>query len=95
LGKTKTLEVVIRGDLIERNVLLKLGRALADSKLRADFSASIIVPPFQKAMIKRYPSLGVLHVVVEIEDLFRFEALLKELLSEEKCEITSIRELCE
>lgn len=95
MGKTKTLEVIIRGDLIERNILLKLGQALADSKLRADFSASIIVPPFQKAMVKRYPSLGVLHVVVDIEDLFQFEALLKELLCVEKCEVASIRELCE
>ncbi len=95
MSKTKTLEVVIRGDLIERNILLKLGKALTDSKLKADFSASIIVPPFQRAIVKRYPSLGVLYVVVDIEDLFRFEGLLKELLCGEKCEIASVKELCE
>jgi len=40
LGKLKTLEVIIRGDIIEQNLVLKLGRKLRETKLRADFTAS-------------------------------------------------------
>jgi len=93
LGKIKTIEVIIRGDLVERNLVLKLGHALKNSKLRADFSASIIVPPFQKAVAKRYPSLGVFYIMVDLEDIFQFETLLRSLCCEENCELISIQEL--
>ncbi|MCS7123834.1 MAG: hypothetical protein NZ932_00230 [Candidatus Bathyarchaeota archaeon] len=93
MGKLKTLEVIIRGDIIERNLVLKLGRKLSETKLRADFSASIMVPPFLKAVEKRYPSVCVLHMTVDVEDKFQVERLLKDLLCAENCEIVSIREL--
>ncbi|MFP3984931.1 MAG: hypothetical protein ACLFU9_03060 [Candidatus Bathyarchaeia archaeon] len=95
MGKIKTLEVIVRGDLIERNLVLKLGQALKDSKLSADFSASIVVPPFQKAVEKKYPSLGIFYVMVDLEDVFQFEALLKDLCCEGNCELISILELHE
>lgn len=93
LGKLKTLEVIIRGDIIERNIVLKLGRKLSETKLRADFSASIVVPPFLKAVEKCYPSICVLHITVDIEDKFQVEKLLKDFLCTEKCEVVSIHEL--
>lgn len=95
MGKIKTLEVIVRGDLVERNLVLQLGNALKDSKLRADFSASIIVPPFQKAVAKKYPSLGVFYIMVDLEDVFQFETLLKTLCCEGNCELVSIHELQE
>ncbi len=93
MGKVKTLEVIVRGNLVERNLVLRLGQALKDSKLRADFSASIIVPPFQKAVSKKYPSLGIFYAMVDLEDIFRFQTLLKNLCCEENCELISIHEL--
>ncbi|MEM2102977.1 MAG: hypothetical protein QXM22_05645 [Candidatus Bathyarchaeia archaeon] len=93
MSKARTLEVIIRGDLVQRNLILKLGEALSESKFKADFSASIVVPPFQKAVAKHYPSLGVLYVMVDLEDKFNFERMLSELCKAESCEIVSIREL--
>jgi hypothetical protein len=92
MGKLKTLEVIIRGDLIEKNIILKLGQMLNETNLRADFSASIAIPPFVKAVEKRYPSVCVLHVTVDREDRFQFEKLLKECACVEGCEIVSIHE---
>ena len=89
MGKLKTLEVIFRGDLIEQNILLKLGDALKKTKLKADFSASIIIPPFMKSTGRRYPSICVLHVTVDIEDKFHFEKMLKEFMTEEECTIIS------
>lgn len=93
MGKLKTLEVIIRGDVIERNIVLKLGKKLGETKLRADFSASIVVPPFLKAVEKRHPSICVLYMTVDIEDKFQVEKLLKDFLCAENCEIISIREM--
>lgn len=92
LGKIKTLEVIIRGDVIERNIVLKIGEMLRKTKLRADFSASIVVPPILKAVEKRYPSVCVLHVTVDMEDKFQFEKLLKDRVCAEGCEVVSILE---
>ncbi len=61
MGKIKTVEIIVRGDIIEKNIILKLANRLRDSKLRADFNASIAVPPFLVASEKRYPSLAVLY----------------------------------
>lgn len=93
MGKLKTFEVIIRGDIIERNIVLKLGRKIGETKLRADFSASIVVPPFIKAIEKHYPSICVLHMTVDIEDKFQLEKLLKDFVCAENCEIVSINEL--
>ena len=93
MGKLKTIEIIIRGDIIERNVLLKLAERLRGRGLRADFSSSIAVPPFLKAVEKRYPSLAVLYATVDLEDLFSFKALVEELCREEGCIILSFKEL--
>lgn len=93
MGKLKTLEVIIRGDLIEKNIILKLGQMLSETNLRVDFSASIAIPPFiKKAVEKCYPSVCVLHVTVDREDRFQFEKLLKECACVEGCEVVSIHE---
>jgi hypothetical protein len=93
LGKIKTVEIVVRGDIVEKNLLLKMANRLKDSKLRADFSSSIAVPPFLKAVEKRYPSLAVLYVTVDIEDLFPFKALIEDLCHNEGCNMISFTEL--
>jgi len=93
VGKIKTVEILVRGDIIEKNIILKLADRLKESKLRADFSCSVTVPPFLKAVEKHYPSLAVLYATVDIEDLFQFKALLRDLCREEACSILSITEL--
>ncbi|MCD6263655.1 hypothetical protein DRO56_03120 [Candidatus Bathyarchaeota archaeon] len=90
MGKIKTLEIVVRGDIIEKNLILMLAEALRDSKLRADFSSNIVVPPFLKAVERRYPSLAVLYATVDIEDLFKFRALIEELCEREECCLISL-----
>ena len=93
MGKIKTVEVIVRGDIIEKNIIVKLGDKLRDSKLRADFNASIAVPPFLQASAKHYPSLAVLYGAVDLEDLFQFKAMFEDFCSEEECEIISFKEL--
>ena len=93
MGKIKTVEIIVRGDIIEKNIILKLANRLRDSKLRADFNASIAVPPFMEASEKHYPSLAILYGTVDLEDLFQFKAMLENLCHEEECDIISCREL--
>ncbi len=93
MGKPVTVEIIVRGDIIERNIVLKLANRIRDSRLRADFSSCIAVPPFLMAVEKRYPSLAVLYATVDIEDLFQFKALIQGLCGEEGCIIHSMREL--
>jgi hypothetical protein len=42
LRKIVTLEVVIRGDIIEKNIILNLGRFLSESKLRLILERAIV-----------------------------------------------------
>ena len=93
MGKIKTGEVIVRGDIIEKNIILKLANRLRDSKLRADFNASSAVPPFLEASEKHYPSLAVLYGSVDREDLFQFKAMFEDLCCVEECEIISFKEL--
>lgn len=93
MSKIKTVEIIVRGDIIEKNVLLKLANRLKASKLRADFSSNIAVPPFMIAVEKHYPSLAVLYGTVDLEDLFPFKALVEDLCYEEGCTIISFTEL--
>jgi hypothetical protein len=93
MGKIKTVEIIVRGDIIEKNIILKLAKKLKDSKIRADFSSSVTVPPFLVAVEKRYPSLAVFYGTVDLEDLFQFRALVKELCHEADCTIISFTEL--
>jgi hypothetical protein len=93
MGKIKTVEIIVRGDIIEKNMILKLANRLRDSKLRADFNANIAVPPFLVASEKRYPSLVVLYGTVDLEDLFQFKAMFESLCREEDCDVISFKEL--
>ena len=93
MGKIKMVELIVRGDIIEKNIILKLAKRLRDSKLRADFNASIAVPPFLVASEKRYPSLAVLYGTVDLEDLFLFKAMFESLCCEEDCDVISFKEL--
>jgi len=93
LGKIKTVEIIVRGDIVEKNIILELATRLRDSKLRADFSSSIAVPPVLMATEKRYPSLAVLYGTVDLEDLFQFKALVEDLCCDMECNIISFTEL--
>ncbi|MGD2200651.1 MAG: hypothetical protein PVJ38_03330 [Candidatus Bathyarchaeota archaeon] len=93
MGKIKTVEIIVRGDIIEKNVILKLANKLKESKIRADFSSSVAVPPFLEAVEKQYPSLAVFYGTVDLEDLFQFRALVRELCQEVGCTIISFTEL--
>jgi hypothetical protein len=93
LGKIMTVEIVVRGDIVEKNLILKMANKLKNSKLRADFSSSISVPPFLKAVEKHYPSLAVLYVTIDIEDLFPFKRLIEDLCKDEDYNMISFTEL--
>lgn len=93
LGKLKCVEIIIRGDLLLRRVVLKIGERLQASELAADFTSTIVVPPFRMAMRLQYPSLAVLHALVEAEDLYKFRTMLEEILEQERCQIVSIETL--
>ncbi|MCW3979705.1 MAG: hypothetical protein NWF12_08165 [Candidatus Bathyarchaeota archaeon] len=93
MGKIKTVEIIVRGDIVEKNIILELANRLRDSKLRADFSSSIAVPPVIMATEKRYPSLAVLYGTVDLEDLFQFKALVEDLCCDMECKIISFTEL--
>ena len=93
MGKIRTVEIIVRGDIVEKNIILELANRLRDSKLRADFSSSIAVPPALMATEKRYPSLAVLYGTVDLEDLFQFKALVEDLCCDVECKIISFTEL--
>jgi len=50
LGKIKTVEIIVRGDIIEKNLILKFANRRRESKLRAYSSSTIAVPPVLKAV---------------------------------------------
>ena len=93
MGKIKTVEIIVRGDIIEKNIILTLAEKLKISRLQADFSSSIAVPPFLMAVEKRYPSIAVLYGTVDLEDLFQFKALIEDVCREENCNMVSFTEL--
>jgi hypothetical protein len=93
MGQTECMEIIIRGDLMLRQIIMKFGEQLMASDLDADFSSTIVIPPFRMAMNLQYPSLGVLHVRIEAKDIFRFERMLRDLLDKEHIEIISIGQL--
>ncbi len=93
MGKIRTVEIVIRGDIIERNIILKLANRVREARVRADLSSSVAVPPFLTATEKRYPSLAVLYGNVDLEDSFALKSLVEGLCFEEGCEVLSYKEL--
>ena len=93
MAKIVTVEVVLRGDIIENSVLNKFAEILRAQKYLSDFTSTIAVPPFLVATEKHYPSLAVLYATVELENLFHLKGLVDELAVEEKLEIISYKQL--
>lgn len=87
------IEIIIRGDLMLRQIIRKLGEQLQKIDLEADFSSTIVVPPWRIATKIQYPSLAVLHAEVSAKDIHRFEALLQELLEQEQVQLISMNKL--
>lgn len=93
LGQMQYVEIIIRGDLLLRQIIMKIGEQLLDTGIEADFSSTIVIPPWRMAVKLQYPSLGVLHAEVDAKDMYKFESLLKELLEQEKCQLISMDKL--
>jgi hypothetical protein len=93
LTKQITVEIVIRGDIIEKNILVKFAKKLEKQKYRADFTTSVAVPPFLVASEKHYPSLAVMYSMLELENIFHLKNLLEEFALEEDLEIISFKQL--
>jgi hypothetical protein len=87
------VEIIIRGDLMLRQIVRKIGEQLQESDLEADFSSTIVVPPWRIATKIQYPSLGVLHAEVSAKDMYKFETLLRGILEEEQCQLISMEKL--
>ncbi|MFX1510870.1 MAG: hypothetical protein ACFFBR_11255 [Promethearchaeota archaeon] len=93
MGQMQYVEIVIRGDLMLRQIIRKIGEQLAETDIDADFSSTIVVPPWRMATKLQHPSLGVLHAQVTAKDVFHFEALLKQLLEQEQCQLIALNKL--
>jgi hypothetical protein len=93
LTKQITVEIIIRGDIIDNNVLKKFASKLKEQKFTVDFTTSVAVPPFLVASEKHYPSLAVIYTMLELENLFKLKNLLDQLVEEEKLEIISFKQL--
>ncbi|MFX1566447.1 MAG: hypothetical protein ACFFCH_10695 [Promethearchaeota archaeon] len=93
MGQMQYVEIIIRGDLLLRQIIRKIGEQLAETDIDADFSSTIVVPPWRMATKIQHPSLGVLHAEVTAKDAFRFETLIKQLLEEEQCQLIALHRL--
>ncbi len=93
MGQMQYVEIIIRGDLMIRQIIRKIGEKLQETDIDADFSSTIVVPPWRMATKIEYPSLAVLHAEVMAKDVFRFEALLQELLEQEQCQLIALNKL--
>lgn len=93
MGQMQFFEIIIRGDLLLRQIIRKLGEQIQETEIEADFSSAIVVPPWRMATKLQKPSLGVLHAEVNAKDVFRFESLLRELLEKEQCQLVSLDKL--
>ena len=93
LTKPITVEIIIRGDIIDNNVLKKFASKLKEQKFMVDFTTSVAVPPFLVASEKHYPSLAVMYTMVDLENKFMLKKLLDELVDEENLDIISFEQL--
>ena len=93
MAKQITVEIIIRGDIIDNNVLMKFASKLKEQKFTVDFTTSVAVPPFLVASEKHYPSLAVMYTMIELENKFTLKRLLDELVEEENLEIISFKQL--
>jgi hypothetical protein len=93
LAKTVCVEIVVRGDIIDNIILRKFAEKLKRQRFTSDFTTSVAVPPFLVAAEKNYPSLAVMYLMVDLENLFDVKKLLEELVHEERLETISFKQL--
>ena len=93
VAKQITVEIIVRGDIIENNILAKFASKLKEQKFTVDFVTSVAVPPFLVASEKHYPSLAVMYTMVDLENKFQLKKVLDELTEEEKLDIISFKQL--
>ena len=93
LAKQVTVEMIVRGDILDNNVLRKFALKLKKQRFTIDFTSSVAVPPFLVATEKKYPSLAVLYATLDLEHIFTTRKLLVELAEEEDLEIISFKQL--
>jgi hypothetical protein len=93
MTKLVTVELILRGDIIEKSILAKLAELLKHQKYHADFTSTVAVPPFLVAIEKHYPSLAVLYGTVEFENLFHLQGLIEKFAEEYELEIISLKNL--
>lgn len=85
--------MIVRGDIIDNNVLRKFAMKLKEQSFKIDFTSSIAVPPFLVAAEKKYPSLAVLYATLDLENIFATRKLLVELAEEEDLELITFKQL--
>ncbi len=93
MAKQITVEMIVRGDILDNNVLRKYAMKLKEQNFTIDFTSSVAVPPFLVAAEKKYPSLAVLYATLDLEKIFETRTLLIELAEEENLEIISFKQL--
>jgi hypothetical protein len=93
MSKLVTIEMIVRGDIIEKDVLRKFADKLRQQRFVADFTSTVAVPPFLVASERHYPSLAVLYGTVELENIFEMKNLIDQLASEENLDIISFKQL--
>lgn len=93
MAKQVTVEMIVRGDILDNNVLRKFATKLKKQIFTIDFTSSVAVPPFLVAAEKKYPSLAVLYATLDLEHIFTTRKLLVELAEEEDLEIISFKQL--
>ncbi len=93
MSKLVTIEMIVRGDIIENDVLRKFADKLRRQRFTADFTSTVAVPPFLVATEKHLPSLAVLYGTLELENIFEMKTLIDQLASEENLEIISFKQL--
>ena len=93
MPKEKVLEVILRGHIVEQDILPKIGELIKEEKLKVDFTSTVAVPPFAKSYSKRFESTAILYATIDLEDRFKFDQILKKVTEEETIHILSIREM--
>ena len=93
MAKQVTVEIIVRGNILDNNVLRKFATKLKEQSFTVDFTSSVAVPPFLVAAEKKYPSLAVLYATLELEQIFTTKKLLVELAEEEDLEIITFKQL--
>ncbi len=93
MAKQVTVEIIVRGDIIDNNILRKFAMKLKEKSYTIDFTSSVAVPPFLVAAEKKYPSLAVLYATLNLENIFETRKLLVELAEEEDLELISFKQL--